>query len=215
MPETLVFSSQGLTATLQDAISGSQLTYTRTDISFANADNSINTVAGNFITAGFVVGQEIVISGSVSNNFYGIISTVAALKIVLTAATTLVDEVAGATDTLSAVIGPWVAHLASAGPATPGFTDTVASYTESTETGYAPVTLAESNYVFTVLSPNAIATYMNFSFTFTVSFATVTHVFITDSTNKILIGGSKLGTPNVSGTAGGTINIDSLAFAIS
>lgn len=215
MAETLVFSSQGLTAALQDAISGTPITYTRTDINFVHSDNSINTAAGSFLTAGFVVGQEIIISGSASNNFGGVILTVTALKIVLTAATTLVNEIAGASDTLTGVQGPWIAHLANSGPVTPGFTDTLSSYTESTETGYAPVTLVESNYIFTVSSPNAIATYANFFFTFTAAFATVTHVFITDSASKLLIGGSKLTTPNVSGTAGGTINIDSLAFAIS
>ena len=127
----------------------------------------------------------------------------------------------GLTEALRAAVGNaagsvnWVCHLANGGPATPGFNDTVSSYTESIESGYAPVTLTYANYVFTVSNPNAIATYPNFSFTFTAQFATVTHVFVTDTTNTILIGGDKLAVPNVSGSAGGTININGLAFALS
>ena len=136
-------------------------------------------------------------------------------------AETLTFSSQGLTQAIKAAVGGtafsvnWICHLASAGPATPGFTDTVASYTESTEAGYAPVTLTFANYVFSVLNPNAIATYPNFAFTFTAAFATVTHVFVTDLSGTILIGGDKLTTPNVSGTAGGTININSLAFALS
>ena len=115
----------------------------------------------------------------------------------------------------TATTAPWIVHLANAGPSTPGFSDTVSSYTESSEAGYAPQTLTYANYVWTVSSPNAIGTYPNFTFTFTASFATVTHVFITDNSGTILIGGDKLATPNVSGTAGGTININTLAFALS
>ncbi len=136
-------------------------------------------------------------------------------------AETLTFSSVGLTAALQKAVGsaastaPWICHLASAGPATPGFTDTVSSYTESTEAGYAPVTLVYANYVWSVLNPNAIGTYQNFSFTFTASFATVTHVFVTDNSGTILIGGDKLATANVSGTAGGTININGLAFALS
>jgi hypothetical protein len=218
MAETLVFSSQGLTEALQAAVgTRNALTYTLTDISFIALDNSINTAGGNFVTAGFAVGQIINVTGSVSNNIIGgLVESVTTLKIIV-AIVTLTDESDANSISLHTTTPAttWIAHLASVGPVTPGFTDTVSSYTESTETGYAPVTLAYTNYVWTVLNPNAIGTYANFSYTFTVAFATVTHVFITDNTGLILIGGSKLTTPNVSGTAGGTINIDSLAFAIS
>jgi hypothetical protein len=56
----------------------------RTDYTFLAGDNSVNTAAGNFLTAGFVAGQWVTISGSVSNNVNGLISTVTALKMVLT-----------------------------------------------------------------------------------------------------------------------------------
>jgi len=218
MAETLVFSSQGLTEALQAAVGTRRpITYLRTDLSFSATDNSINTAAGNFVTAGFALGQTISITGSTSNNFtVGIITSVTTLKIIV-ANVLVVNESDADSITISTTVpyATWIAHLAYIGPATPAFVDTVASYTESTETGYAPIPLAYANYVWTVVNPNAIGTYANFSYTFTVAFATVTHVFITDSTGTILIGGSKLTTPNVSGTAGGTINIDSLAFAIS
>ncbi len=219
MAETLVFSSQGLTEALQAAVGTRRpIAYgPLTDISFAAVDQSVNTVAGNFITASFAVGQTISITGSGSNNFtLGLITSVTSLKIIV-ANVLVTDEPAGASVTVHTTVeyGTWIAHLAYIGPATPGFTDNVASYTESFETGYAPVPLAYANYIWSVVNPNAIGTYQNFSYTFTVAFTTVTHVFITDITGTILIGGSKLTTPNVSGTAGGTINIDSLAFAIS
>ena len=81
-------------------------TYTRTDISFASADNSINTVGGNFVTAGFAVGQFIGVSGSASNNFNGApgsapyITSVTATKIIVSQVT-LTNEGAGASDTLT------------------------------------------------------------------------------------------------------------------
>jgi hypothetical protein len=131
----------------------------------------------------------------------------------------------GLTEALKAAVGGgpanlnWVCHLATALNGTtsqvPSFTDTVSLYTESTETGYSPFTLMPASYVFSVSSPNVIATYPNFGFTFTEQFATVYYVFVTDSSGSILIGGDKLATPNVSGSAGGTININGLAFALS
>ena len=134
---------------------------------------------------------------------------------------TLTFASAGLTPALEKMLGsattstPWNVHLASSGPSTPAFTDVVGAYTESTEAGYASVPLTYASYTFSVSSPNVIGTYINFSFTFTAAFATVTHVYVTDSTNAFLIGGDKLATPNVSGTAGGTININGLAFALS
>jgi hypothetical protein len=75
--------------------------YTRTDISFAPADNSINTVAGNFVTAGFAVGQFIGVTGSASNNFTGgYITSVTANKIIVSQVT-IVTEASGASDTLT------------------------------------------------------------------------------------------------------------------
>jgi hypothetical protein len=79
---------------------GTPAAYTRTDISFSSVDNSINTVGGNFVTAGFVAGQWITISGSASNNFTGKIGSVATGKIIM-GQCTLVTEVAGASDTLT------------------------------------------------------------------------------------------------------------------
>jgi hypothetical protein len=81
-----------------------QVSYTRTDISFASSDNSINTVAGNFVTAGFVVGQTATITGSATNNLTtAVIKTVIANKIVLINAR-LVNESAGASDTVIAAV---------------------------------------------------------------------------------------------------------------
>jgi hypothetical protein len=57
-------------------------------------------VGGNFVTAGFVAGQWITISGSASNNFTGKIGSVATGKIIM-GQCTLVTEVAGASDTLT------------------------------------------------------------------------------------------------------------------
>lgn len=64
------------------------VTYTRMDISFSATDNSINTVAGNFLTAGFANGQTgITVSGSLYNNFNAFsgvsISSTAATKLII------------------------------------------------------------------------------------------------------------------------------------
>lgn len=70
----------------------SPISYTRTDLTFLAGDNSVNTLGGNFITAGFVVGQWIIISGSVSNNYTVRITKVTASKIVYTPYTTIAES---------------------------------------------------------------------------------------------------------------------------
>jgi hypothetical protein len=76
-------------------------TYNRSDISFSSTDNSINTAAGNFIVAGFALGQFIGVSGSASNNFTGgLIASITATKIIISQVT-LVTEGSGASDTLT------------------------------------------------------------------------------------------------------------------
>ena len=114
-----------------------------------------------------------------------------------------------------ATTGNWKAHLASVGPASPstsGLTDGLAQYTESTETGYAPVTLLTGSFTYTFTTPYGQAVYPNFSIVFTVAFATVGWVYVTDAASTILIGGAKLATPNTSGSTGGTVNINGLTF---
>lgn len=69
----------------------SPVSYTRTDLTFLAGDNSVNTAGGNFITAGFAVGQWIIISGSVSNNYTVRITKVTASKIVYTPYTTVAE----------------------------------------------------------------------------------------------------------------------------
>ena len=64
-------------------------------------ENSVNTVAGNFITSGFVPGMTLTITGSALNNFSGgKIVSVTATKMIL-AGINLVTEAAGAADTLA------------------------------------------------------------------------------------------------------------------
>jgi len=81
-------------------------TITGTTISFANGDNSINDSGNGFVSAGFIAKQWVRISGTTNNDGVGLISTVAAGKIVLatllksTGATTVTTESAGGTFTL-------------------------------------------------------------------------------------------------------------------
>lgn len=64
-------------------------------------ENSVNTVAGNFITSGFLPGMTLTITGSALNNFSGgKIVSVTATKMIL-AGINLVTEAAGAADTLA------------------------------------------------------------------------------------------------------------------
>lgn len=76
--------------------------YTRSDLTFNAAANSITTAAGNFLTAGFAANQWLTVVGSGSNNFTFQIGSVNASTIVGTLSSALfVNESAGATVTLS------------------------------------------------------------------------------------------------------------------
>ena len=78
------------------------ITVSLTDISAAAADNSLNTVAGDFTTENISVGQWIKIggfTGEVANNGYAKVVSVVALKIIVSGIT-LVDDAAGETVTL-------------------------------------------------------------------------------------------------------------------
>lgn len=79
------------------------ITVTDTDISALASDNSINTLAGDFVADGFVVGQKIEIRGftgdPTANNGYFTIVSVATAKIVVSGAT-LVDDTAGESVTI-------------------------------------------------------------------------------------------------------------------
>ena len=70
----------------------------RSDISFVSSGKHILTSGGSFITAGFVVGGKITVSGSASNNTTFTVVTVAATD--MTVSESVTDEGAGATDTI-------------------------------------------------------------------------------------------------------------------
>jgi hypothetical protein len=73
---------------------GIYITYTLTaDITFASSDNSINTISGNFLAAGFLAGQLISVTGSVFNNIVdGFVTFVDTNKIIISDTILLVDE---------------------------------------------------------------------------------------------------------------------------
>jgi hypothetical protein len=72
---------------------GIYINHTSTDIFFLSLDNSINTVSGDFLAAGFLSGQVISISGSLLNNIpEAIILSVTTNEIVIDNATPIVDE---------------------------------------------------------------------------------------------------------------------------
>ena len=73
-------------------------TLTRSDISFEAASGHIHAAGGNFITAGYVAGGKIAISGSAANDGTKTIATVdSAIQMTITEA--LLDESAGASVT--------------------------------------------------------------------------------------------------------------------
>jgi len=79
-------------------------TITGTTIAFVDSDPDTITDSGNgFVTAGFVAGQRIKVSGTVSNDGYYTIDTVAAGTITLVAADELTAEAAGTSFTIEAV----------------------------------------------------------------------------------------------------------------
>ena len=92
---------QNTTPTNITAVTGGA-TINRTDIAFVDGgagEDTITTVAGDFVTAGFVAGNSIKITGSTSNNgTYTIISVVALTINVATAS--LTTEAAGASVTI-------------------------------------------------------------------------------------------------------------------
>lgn len=113
------------------------VTITRTDISALASDNSYNTVAGSFVTAGFVVGMNVRVigfTGNVVNNiFSATVTAVTALKLTIGGAdgNVIVDDAAGESvtitawtsvyTTLAAVLGPNVQSVASSATVTPTF----------------------------------------------------------------------------------------------
>lgn len=70
---------------------GNFITYMSNIITFLSTDNSVNTSAANFLTAGFSSGQLVQITGSVTNNVLGIIVSVTPTKMILTQCT-IVNE---------------------------------------------------------------------------------------------------------------------------
>jgi hypothetical protein len=68
------------------------LSYTRTDLTFAAVGNTITTLSGNFITAGFAPDQVIYIDGSVSNNWDALLITNVTTNVMTVSRATLVNE---------------------------------------------------------------------------------------------------------------------------
>lgn len=85
---TNVFTTQFLLL-FADALLPGDVVYSGTGISFAAGDNSVNTTGSSFVTAGFVAGGSIRISGSTgnANDSIATISTVSAAKLVLSGVT--------------------------------------------------------------------------------------------------------------------------------
>jgi hypothetical protein len=92
----------GAGTTTYGMLIGTQAPYSRTDISFSSTGNTISSVAGNFTTAGFFVGEKFTVSGSASNNGTFTAATVGTTTMTTTEA--LVTEGAGATDVLTPIM---------------------------------------------------------------------------------------------------------------
>lgn len=93
-----------LIAAMMGAASFTVAAITATDISASTADDSFNTAAGNFVTAGVVVGMWIKVAGFtgagiVTDNGYFKVITVTTTKIVVDA--NLVDDAAGESVTIT------------------------------------------------------------------------------------------------------------------
>ena len=67
-------------------------TITRTDLTFASAGKTITTVGGNFLTAGFVIGNQLTISGSASNNEVASLTIANVSALVITTNEAIVNE---------------------------------------------------------------------------------------------------------------------------
>jgi hypothetical protein len=80
----------------------------RTDISFSSTTKNITTVAGNFITLGFMAGQSIIVTGSTDNDgTYTIASTAGSVtETTITVTGTLVTEIAGDTVIIYTPVAP-------------------------------------------------------------------------------------------------------------
>jgi hypothetical protein len=94
----------------------STITITRTDISAQASDNSYNTAGGNFVAAGFFVGQRVRVQGFTGNVANNILAaqvtavTTAKLTIGGTDGDVIVDDAAGESVTITA----WESQRASA-----------------------------------------------------------------------------------------------------
>lgn len=83
-----------------DTITKTGALMTASTLSFVSSTKKIIDSANGFITAGFVVGDKILVTGSTSNNKDYVIESVTAGEIVVTSASILIDELAGATVTI-------------------------------------------------------------------------------------------------------------------
>lgn len=111
-------SSTNLYETQNDTSNGS----TKTDITIAFVNSNPDTItdSGNgFVTAGFLQGQSIIITGSASNNGTFTIASVAAGTLTLIATDSLVAEGAGATVTIATAINNKLIRATSAGQVPP------------------------------------------------------------------------------------------------
>jgi hypothetical protein len=97
-----------LEACAMDGTTDSADTITAATISAAAADNSFNDSASGFVTAGFGVGQAVVVSGftgNVANNLTGILTSVAAGKLIVggTDGNVIADDAEGESVTITAI----------------------------------------------------------------------------------------------------------------
>lgn len=96
-----------LSTKLRQQLMGVVVTLTATDISAANADSSLNSVAGAFLTSGFRPGMVIDIAGftgTAANNQWAHVTSVSAdgLKMIVAVDVAFVDDAAGESVTLTA-----------------------------------------------------------------------------------------------------------------
>jgi hypothetical protein len=89
-----------------------------TTLSFVSATKKINRSSGSFITDGFVSGDQIVVTGSASNNGRYDVTNVTATD--LTVTQTLVDEAAGGSETITSGVSQLITGSSSSSSSSAG-----------------------------------------------------------------------------------------------
>lgn len=80
--------------------------YIHTAVNWDTTNNAITLSSGSFLTSGFATSDDIYLSGSYRNNGYHKCGTVSADTMVIASATTIVDELSGASVIIAAVTWP-------------------------------------------------------------------------------------------------------------